>query len=268
MSAASLPGYKSLDFAPISVETSVTPEALASMLARTEAIFTTNARHRPHWTVLTAPRFEPKQFEAHRAEFFQSGRRAVETFRACAARAGIDLAAYGKCFELGCGVGRVTLPLAEAFKHVVGADIAEPMLDEAKRSATSYNVTNITWLLTNRFSVYNKISKFDVFFSGIVSQHNPPPVMGYILNQLLSKLRLGGIAFFQIPTYRAGYSFSAERYLASPANQKIEMHVYPQRALLELIGRCGCQILEIREDGGAGEDMSQISNSLLLEKIR
>jgi len=267
VSAPSLPGYKSLDFPPISVETSVSPDLLAKMLARTEAIFTTNARERPHWTVLTAPRYEPGQFEAHRAQFFQSGRNGVVTLKAFAARAGIDLGAYCTCFELGCGVGRVTVALAELFPRVIGADIAEPMLEEARRSAESFKVTNITWLLTNRFSVYDELAEFDVFFSGIVLQHNPPPVMGYLLTRLLGKLRPGGLAFFQLPTYRVGYSFAAEKYLAAPSKNNIEMHVFPQRDLLELVRRCGCRILEIREDGGAGENNAQISNTLFLEKV-
>lgn len=266
MSATPLPGYKSLDFPPISVETTVASDLLAKMLARTEVIFTTNARERPHWTVLTAPKFQPDQFEANREQFFQSGRNTVRTLKSFAARAGIDLAAYRTCFELGCGVGRVTVALAELFPRVIGADIAAPMLEEAARSAAAFNVANITWLLTNRFAVYDEVAEFDVFFSGIVLQHNPPPVMGYMLTRLLGKLRPGGIAFFQVPTYRHGYAFSAEKYLASPAKNAIEMHVFPQRDLLDLVRRCGCRILEIREDGSAGEGMAQISNTLLLEK--
>jgi SAM-dependent methyltransferase len=267
MSATALPGYKSLDFPPISVETTVAPELLAKMLARTEAIFSANARERPHWTVLTAPKFQPDQFEANREQFFRSGRNAVRTFRAFAARAGLDLAAYRTCFELGCGVGRVTVALAELFERVIGADIAAPMLAEAERSAASFNVKNITWLLTNRFAVYDGLAAFDVLFTGIVLQHNPPPVIGYLLTRLLGKLRSGGIAYFQLPTYRAGYSFVGAKYLATPTTDAIEMHVYPQRELLELVRRTGCRILEIREDGGTGESMSHISNTLFLEKL-
>lgn len=267
MSATTLPGYKSLEFPPIAVETTVGPEQLNKMLARIEGIFTTNARERPHWTVLTAPKFEPDQFEANREQFFQSGRNTVRTFRAFAARAGIDLAAYRSCFELGCGVGRVTVALAEMFRTVIGADIAAPMLEEAKRSAAAFKVENISWLLTNKFSVYDDIPEFDVFFSGIVLQHNPPPVMGFMLTRLLGRLRPGGVAYFQIPTYRQGYAFAAEKYLSTPSKDAIEMHVYPQRDLLELVRRCGCRVLEIREDGNAGDSMRQISNTLFLEKI-
>jgi SAM-dependent methyltransferase len=266
MSQVSLPGYKPLDFPPVSVETTVPAEALAKMLQRTEAIFTANSRERPHWTVLTAPRFEPDQFEAHREQFFRSGLEAVHVFRAFAARAGIDLSGYRTCFELGCGVGRITVALAALFDRVIGADIAKPMLEEAARTASGFKVTNIEWMLTNRFAIYDELETFDVFFTGIVLQHNPPPVMAYMLTRLLGKLRPGGIGFFQLPTYRLGYSFSAEEYLKKAPSNDIEMHVFPQRPLLELVQRCGCRILEIREDGATGETYSQISNTLLVEK--
>ena len=183
-----------------------------------------------------------------------------------AARAGIDLAGYRTCFELGCGVGRVTLALAGIFDQVTGADIAPPMLEEAKRSAAAFNVTNVRWLLANRFSVYDEIPEFDVFFTGIVLQHNPPPVMAFMLTRLLGKLRSGGIAYFQLPTHRVDYSFSAKDYLSHEPSNNIEMHVFPQRPLLELIGRCGCRLLEIREDGAAGESYHHISNTLFVEK--
>jgi trans-aconitate methyltransferase len=237
------------------------------MLERTEAIFTENSRKRPHWTVLTVPKYQPDQFEAHRKEFFDSGKKATKNLKAFAARSRIDLASYQTCFELGCGVGRVTLALSEIFPRVVGADIATPMLEEAKRSAASFNVKNISWLLTNRFNAFDDLSEFDVFFSGIVLQHNPPPVIGWLLTRLLGKLKSGGIAYFQLPTYRSGYSFSAQEYLASPTENAIEMHVFPQADLFELASRAGCRVLEIREDGAAGENMAQISNTLFLRKI-
>jgi SAM-dependent methyltransferase len=261
-----VPGYKSPDFPAIMVDTVVPDEVRERMLSRIESIFTEHSRDRPHWTVLTSSKYEPDQLDANREQFFRSGHEALTTFKAFLGRAGVDLSSYRTCLELGCGVGRVTLALAELFERVIGCDIAEPMLAEAKRSAAAYNVTNIEWLLTNRFDVYRRLPELDVLFSGIVLQHNPPPVMRHVLNALLGKLRRGGIAYFQLPTYRLGYSFSAEKYLETPQTNDIEMHVFPQRQLFDLLRTCGCQILEIREDGSAGEDWGQISNTLLVEK--
>src|SRR6478752_7343688 len=44
----------------------------------------------------------------------------------------LALAAEGPVLELGCGTGRVTLPLARAGVKVVGVDLSAPMLERAR----------------------------------------------------------------------------------------------------------------------------------------
>jgi SAM-dependent methyltransferase len=45
--------------------------------------------------------------------------------------------ANGSVLELGCGTGRVTLPLARAGIHIVGVDRSAPMLERARRRAVA-----------------------------------------------------------------------------------------------------------------------------------
>jgi SAM-dependent methyltransferase len=47
--------------------------------------------------------------------------------------------------ELGCGTGRVTIPMAQAGAHVTGLDNAGPMLEIARRKAESAGV-KVTWV--------------------------------------------------------------------------------------------------------------------------
>jgi 2-polyprenyl-3-methyl-5-hydroxy-6-metoxy-1,4-benzoquinol methylase len=56
------------------------------------------------------------------------GRRDVPFWRRVAASAG------GPVLELGCGTGRVSLPLARAGVNLVGIDRSAPMLERARRS--------------------------------------------------------------------------------------------------------------------------------------
>jgi ubiquinone/menaquinone biosynthesis C-methylase UbiE len=58
------------------------------------------------------------------------GRRDVPFWRRVAARAD------GPVLELGCGTGRVSLPLARAGVNVIGIDRSAPMLDRARRRIT------------------------------------------------------------------------------------------------------------------------------------
>ena len=110
------------------------------------------------------------------------------------------------------------------------------------------------------------LPKFDVFYSVIVLQHNPPPVIGVVLKKILSKLRGGGIAYFQVPTYALGYQFDCKTYLRGfMRNTRMEMHVFPQRELFELIREQGCRLVEMREDNYVGTG-NMISNSFLVIK--
>jgi protein-L-isoaspartate O-methyltransferase len=159
------------------------------------------------------------------------------------------------------------MALAELFPSVIGADIAAPMLETARQTADEFNVRNVEWLLTNKFGVYDNVGPFDVFFSLIVLQHNPPPIQGWLLSILLGKLRPGGLGYFQIPTYRRGYEFRVRQYMAEGSVAQIEMHIYPMRRLLRLIAECGCELLDIRENGAAGTDPGLISNTFLVQKL-
>ena len=57
-----------------------------------------------------------------------------------------------------------------------------------------------------------QIVGYDVFFSTIVLQHNPPPLIAYILRQVLTQLNAGGVAFFKVQTYGLGYSLLVFAY--------------------------------------------------------
>ena len=59
-----------------------------------------------------------------------------------------------------------------------------------------------------------KLERVDLVYSIMVLQHNPPPVIRLIVREFLRALNPGGVAYFQVPTYMAGYGFDAEAYLA------------------------------------------------------
>ena len=48
-----------------------------------------------------------------------------------------SMASGGPVLELGCGTGRVAIPIAEAGIEIVGIDSSQAMLDVARRSAAS-----------------------------------------------------------------------------------------------------------------------------------
>jgi len=259
-------GRKSLVGPAQRVDIRVDEAKLKTMFARVEDGFTELSNNEPYWAVLTNENYRKENIAAHRSKFFEAGKIDMNVLLQFAGRANIDLRAFDTCFELGCGVGRVTVHLAQNFNKVIGWDIAKPMIAEAEVNVSEFGCNNVELHAVKEFSEFEDLKPFDCFFSKIVLQHNPPPVSYYMLSKILDKLRAGGIALFQMPTYGFGYSFDADQYLSSPPKKPVEMHCVPQRAILELLEDKHCSVLEIREDGATGNGSRWVSNTFLVKK--
>lgn len=260
-------GTKTLVWPPTRVQVDVDPATLARMVERIEAEFVELGAQEPHWSVLTEDRFKAENIGANADQFYESGELPVTDLRLAAARSGLDLSGYRTCFELGCGLGRSTMWLARQFGQVIGGDISAVHLNHAQNNARQFGLSNISFVHLNAIQKYKSIPSFDVFFSIIVLQHNPPPLMAFLLETILDRLNPGGIAYFQIPTYIVNYEFSAADYLAADRPPgEVEVHCLPQASLFDIIERAGCRVLEIREDGAVGA--LAISNRLLIWKRR
>ena len=248
---------------PMEVEVEADSQILQRMHDQVERTWRALGEDDPYWSVLTQPEFHIDAFEANAEAFRDSGRFEVERLRAFADRAGVALSGYAACLELGCGVGRITRWLAQAFPSVVAADISrshlrilEDELDDARISTVA--LTSI--------DAIDALPAFDVFFSIIALQHNPPPVIAAILKRILARLRSEGLGYFQLPTYEHGYRFSARDYLehVSPEDG-MEMHVLPQREIFAILEACDCKVLEVQEDGYTGAAQG-ISNTFFVQK--
>jgi SAM-dependent methyltransferase len=268
-STGAILGVRPLDWPPQVVEVDAPPEAIKRLFKHVEANWSELGRLEPHWSVLTDERFKAASlFESENiTTFYRSGHHAVAIFEIMAKRAGIDLSTYQRAFELGCGVGRVTAVLAEKFASVCAADISAPHLKVASEQLRGRKGDGrVEWLHLKSPRDLLAVEPFDVFYSIIVLQHNPPPLIKLMLKSILSKLRSGGIAYFQVPTYALNYKFSTDDYLKKArADAKIEMHVLPQAQLWKILHDAKCELLEVREDTAAG-DRFIISNTILARK--
>jgi SAM-dependent methyltransferase len=219
----------------------------------------------PHWSVLTADQFLPANIEANEEDFFGSGEHDVEVFLATIRRMGRDPREFKVAHEFGCGLGRLTNHLATRFERVIACDASRPHLDIARARSWKIGRTNIDYRLA-RLPSFGMEEPFDLWFSIIVLQHNPPPIMALILRRALSLLRPGGLAVFQIPTYAPGYRFDISEYLASAVPPSgIEMHFLPQSAVFKVARGAGCAVLEVTHNGMTG-DQRFLSNSMVIAK--
>jgi 2-polyprenyl-3-methyl-5-hydroxy-6-metoxy-1,4-benzoquinol methylase len=250
----------------IPVETQVSTEVLEQMFRRIQKQWEHLGGTEPYWSTVTQPQNQMAQFDQHREQFYASGSGACKTFLASLRRCGINPAQLNTCLEVGCGVGRVTGYLAEAFSKVIAADVSGQHLELAKAYLADRGIQNVELQHLHAIDQIREPAQVDVVFSIITLQHNPPPVMAWMLSSLLSRLRAGGIGYMQMPTYKIGYLFEAERYLASEPPDTLEMHYLPQLDIFRLIKDANCVCLEVREDGMVADEDKVLSNTFLVQK--
>ncbi|MEM6526826.1 MAG: class I SAM-dependent methyltransferase, partial [Chloroflexota bacterium] len=103
----------------------------------------------------------------------------------------------GRALDFGCGVGRLTQPLAKHFEQVDGVDVAQTMIDIARdinrfegRCTYHHNEKSDLTLFPD--------DTFDLINSSLVLQHIPRPASLNYIREFMRVLKPGGLAFFQV----------------------------------------------------------------------
>jgi SAM-dependent methyltransferase len=250
-----------LDVPANPVDVTVSDETLKALLAHIRRCWEHLGGERPHHSVMSVPEFLPEALKANEAQFWASGERETAVLEQVLARHGMTRLGGLSCTELGCGVGRLTAPLAKRFASVDAYDISAPHLKLAQG-----RTGKATFHLLRDLPITFKPA--DVFYSWIVLQHNPPPVMALLVRSALDCLRPNGLAVFQIPTYEMGYQFSAQSYLKHlpRAGRDLEMHCLPQREIFRIAAEAGCKVLEVREENSTGRSGTDVSNMFVIQR--
>lgn len=146
----------------------------------------------PYHSVLVAEQFKPENLSAENlAAFFDSGQEhltrlmgAIHGFR--------PQFTPRTTLDFGCGVGRVTVPLAKISSQVLAVDVSESMLEEAKKNCAARGVDNVTFMTTAEFLRLPDTSA-NFVHSFIVLQHIPPATGYQLVEKLISILEEDGI---------------------------------------------------------------------------
>lgn len=98
--------------------------------------------------------------------------------------------------DLGCGIGRVLLPLARAHPWIqfYGVDISQKMLDLADEDSRQFQ--NIRWMLGDGRAL-PALPKLDAAYSLLMFQHIPRDAAASYINQIAERLNIEGRLFFQ-----------------------------------------------------------------------
>ena len=256
--------YRFARATPKIVETQVSDDVLKHLFSQTAQVWEALGETEPHWSVLTHEGYRQDNIDME--AFYRTGADDVVILEAFFQRAGRDLRRdVGRVLELGCGVGRVTEHLAQTVASVEALDVSSAHLALAEVRMRDLKLDAVQFRQLHRPEGVLESGEADLLYSVIVLQHNTPPVAAFILDQILSKVRQGGWAFFQVPTYGEEYSFRADQYVHDPA--RMEMHVIPQARIFEILERRGYRLLEVQEDTWTG-DPSWLSNTFFAERVR
>ena len=159
-------------------------------MSNTDRIWERWGRIDPYYGVLAHDRFSTANIETSRDEFFATGETHIAKLMARFERCFGPLD-RGRALDHGCGVGRLTLPLARRFGEVVGIDVSPAMLSEAAANTRRTGLANIRYALADD-RLTTAQGEFDFVNSYIVLQHVPVRRGIPILLALVEKTRPGG----------------------------------------------------------------------------
>lgn len=242
-----------LEFRNLPIQVDISDEDHERLFLRIKNQWTDYGENEPYASVLSDEKFLMAKVHANMAEFNASGGDPVAWLALLAARNGISIPG-GTCFELGCGVGRITKHLAGTFEKVLAADISPGNLAVCEKYLQEVGVENVQPMLLTHPHDVDALPGFDAFVSIIVLQHNPPPIQYYLLDKILGKISNGGVCLFQTATYNPGYSYSVDYQLGLGEDdfRRWSLHCLPMRFITKLLRKHGFDVCEVIQDKMAG----------------
>ncbi|TDY25501.1 methyltransferase family protein [Paraburkholderia sp. BL6665CI2N2] len=226
----------------------------------------------PYYGVLSHDRFKGGNTDqTARDDFFSSGEvHVTQCFSIIEKELDANFEPH-RALDFGCGVGRITIPLARRIDRVVGLDVSDSMLVEAKKNCQRSGLDNVD-LLESDDRLMNLNGSFDFIHSFIVFQHIPTNRGEAILMEMISHLTDGGIGALHFtyaspgPAWKRVYrrvraAIPLVHNFANLAQRRqfgyplMQMNEYDVNKLLLILQKHGCHRVHIRfsdHDGHLG----------------
>jgi 2-polyprenyl-3-methyl-5-hydroxy-6-metoxy-1,4-benzoquinol methylase len=175
--------------------------------------------------------------------------------------------------DFGCGVGRLTLPLANACRSIIGLDVSESMLAEARRNAKQTGIANVQFAVSDD-GLTAVQEPLGFVHSFIVFQHIPPVRGESIVKRMIDLLEPDGIGMLHFTCTWSSKTplvrrLLADAYMRAPAlyalrtllkghrlrEPMMQMNRYDLTRLLRILHERGCDRVHVRftETGHLGE---------------
>lgn len=215
-------------------------------------------RDDPFYAVLTVPQFRHNKWDPK--EFFANGEQEIAGVMKYLDGLKLDIA-RNDALDFGCGVGRLTQALGDHFKHVVGVDIAESMVEKARELNRHGDRVEYRANWVDNLSIFPDKS-FDFIYSSITLQHVPPPANHKYVAEFMRLLRPNGVALFQTPNGNAYAPGSFAEFMYAVRRRYIrrfwkrlrgkpeyEMHYIPRVEIEKTVAAAGATMVDITHFG-------------------
>jgi len=199
------------------------------------------------------------------AEFFATGEKEMALVMEYIESLGINVPRR-KSLDFGCGVGRLTQPLANYFDEVYGVDIAPSILELANRFNHHEDKCKYYLNETDDLKLFPD-NTFDFIYSNYVLQHMEPRYSKKYIKEFLRILVPHGLLIFQQPSEQIlssnVTSKSSKRLIKAvtrktlsllgikkkrPEGPKMEMYVIKREDILNLLKENGAKIIDITQN--------------------
>lgn len=219
----------------------------------------------PCWAILSCPSGRFGGWDVD--EFFLTGEREIEGVMEHAVRLGYP-ALRESALDFGCGIGRLTRPLAKYFQQCYGVDISQRMIAKAKELNGSLSKSEFLVNSEEHLRVFSD-GYFDMIYTNIVLQHIPKKstIKSYI-SEFVRTLKEGGLLVFQLPSHipfrnrfqprRRVYALLRslglnkrllyERLRLEP----IRMNFIPEKEIVDLLKMSGARLLHVHAHSPMG----------------
>jgi ubiquinone/menaquinone biosynthesis C-methylase UbiE len=163
-------------------------------LDRVQKQWTSLGEKDPLWAILSVP--DKKGGKWDQAAFFETGVREIEKVLETAGS--VSTVRFDTAVDFGCGVGRLSQALAERFERVIGIDVAESMIEGARRLNRFPERCEYRHNAVSNLSTLGDES-VDFIYSSITLQHVVPQLARLYIREFFRIARPGAHIVFQLP---------------------------------------------------------------------
>jgi len=223
----------------------------------------------PLWAIIS--REEKKGGKWNVDEFFRTGEKEIADVMRYVDVLPVKIARR-KALDFGCGVGRLTQPLAKYFNEVFGVDIAASMIALANQHNSHGGRCTYIHNTTGDLKIFAD-NCFDFIYTNITLQHMPPHLSKNYIKEFLRVLAPRGVLLFQLPSairvrnatgtlhlkalllrVIPKFFFVAWYRVMHGRRPRIEMFRIRRNDVVKFLEDHGARIVDVVEDTSAGKE--------------